>query len=114
MQIGIEKINPTIAVIHLTGRMDVESSPAVRQTLMELADQGFSNLVVDLSQVDFMDSSGLSALVTGMKTLRKINGVLSLCGPNTQIRTTLRLTMLDMIFPVFDTVDQALGSSPSN
>ena len=113
MQIPIEKINPTTAIVRLSGRMDVESSPAVRQTLLELAGQGFTNLIVDLTQVDFMDSSGLSALVTGMKVLRKSNGVLSLCGPNSQIRTVLHLTMLDNVFAVFDDLDQALGNPPS-
>jgi anti-anti-sigma factor len=90
--------------------MDVESSPDVRQAILELVEQGVTSLVVDLKGVDFMDSSGLSALVTGMKALQKASGAIRICHANAQIRTALRLTMLDRILPVKESVAAALDS----
>jgi anti-sigma B factor antagonist len=108
MQIQTEFLSPSKAILRPTGRMDVESSPSVRQAILDLAGQGITALVVDLSQVDFMDSSGLSALVSGMKTLRKSGGRLSICNANAQIRTALRLTMLDRVFPIYENTAKAL------
>jgi anti-anti-sigma factor len=106
-----QKIPPSKAVVRPSGRMDVGYSPNVRQTILDIADQGVNTVIVDLSLVEFMDSSGLSALVSGMKTLRKAGGMLSLCSANSQIRTALRLTMLDRVFPMFEDINQALLAS---
>lgn len=108
MQIQTEFLPAPRAILRPSGRMDVESSSSVRQAILDLASQGITALVVDLAQVDFMDSSGLSALVSGMKTLRKSGGMLSICNANAQIRTALRLTMLDRVFPVYENTAKAL------
>lgn len=112
MNIQSQVLSPSQAVLSPAGRMDVESSPAVREAILSLANQGILHLVVDLDRVDFMDSSGLSALVSGMKALRHNGGLLAICNANPQIRTALRLTMLDRVFPVHENVEkafQALG-----
>jgi anti-anti-sigma factor len=108
MQIQIQQITPTRAIIRPDGRMDVESAPAVKMALANAARDGLRAVVVDLSLVEFMDSSGLSALVSGMKALRKEGGALTICNANAQIRTALRLTMLDRVFPVYENLDKAL------
>ena len=110
MQIKIEQPAKDKAILHPIGRMDVESSPIVRQTILDMVEQNIGTIVVDLSQVEFMDSSGLSALVSGMKALRRIDGRLNICNANAQIRTALRLTMLDRVLPVYDNPDNALNS----
>jgi len=110
MQIKIDHPTKDKAVLYPIGRMDVESSPGVRQTILDMVDQNINKVVVDLSQVEFMDSSGLSALVSGMKALRRKEGKLNICNANAQIRTALRLTMLDRVLPVFDSLDEALNS----
>jgi anti-sigma B factor antagonist len=92
MQIKSERISPLQAIIHPAGRMDVESSPVVRQAILDFVDSGVKYVVIDLLQVEFMDSSGLSALVSGMKALRRSGGLLTVCQANAQIRTALRLT----------------------
>ena len=108
MQIKIEQLNKDKAVLQPIGRMDIESSPTMRQAILDMVEQNIRTVVIDLSQVEFMDSSGLSALVSGMKALRRIDGKLNLCNANAQIRTALRLTMLDRVLPAFDSIDQAL------
>ena len=111
MQIKSEQVSPHQAVIYPSGRIDVESSPAVRQKIHDLVDGGVKYLVVDLSQVEFMDSSGLSALVSGMKALRRVGGLLTICHANAQIRTALRLTMLDRVFPVYEDIPAAFEAA---
>ena len=106
MQIKTEHPAPSEAIIRPNGRMDIESSAAVRQILLDMATKGIKAVVVDLSGVQFMDSSGLSVLVSGMKALRKNGGMLGICNANPQIRTALRLTMLDRVFPVHEDVEK--------
>lgn len=108
MQIKIEQLDKDKAVLRPIGRMDIESSPTMRQAILDMVEQNIQTVVIDLSQVEFMDSSGLSALVSGMKALRRIDGKLNICNANAQIRTALRLTMLDRVLPAFDSIDQAL------
>ena len=110
MQIKIDRPTEDKAILRPIGRMDVESSPTVRQAILDMVEQNISTIVVDLSQVEFMDSSGLSALISGMKALRRIEGRLNICNANAQIRTALRLTMLDRVLPVYDSLDMALHS----
>ncbi|HWQ83314.1 MAG TPA: STAS domain-containing protein [Anaerolineales bacterium] len=114
MQIKSELISPHQAVLYPTGRMDVESSAAVRQAILDLVDSGVRYLVVDLVQVEFMDSSGLSALVSGMKALRRSSGMLTICQANAQIRTALRLTMLDRVFPIYEDIPAALEAAETD
>lgn len=109
--IKTDLLSPTQAVLTPSGRMDVESSPAVRQAIMDAWNKGAKTIIIDLGEVEFMDSSGLSALVSGMKALRKTGSQLSICNANAQVRTAMRLTMLDRVFLVFDSVADALAKA---
>lgn len=99
MDIHSEQAGPRQAVLRPVGRLDAETSPHLREAIHDLAARLMQEVVIDLGQVEFMDSSGLSALVSGMKALRKNGGKLAICRPNGQIKTALRLTMLDRVFP---------------
>ena len=111
MRIKTDLPSATQAVLTPSGRMDVESSPAVRQAIMNAWNKGVKIVIINLSEVEFMDSSGLSALVSGMKALRKTGGQLCICNANAQVRTAMRLTMLDRVFPIFDSIAEALGNT---
>ena len=78
---------------------------------MDAWNKGAKTIIIDLGEVEFMDSSGLSALVSGMKALRKTGSQLSICNANAQVRTAMRLTMLDRVFLVFDSVADALAKA---
>ena len=66
-------------------------------------------LRLDLIEVDFIDSSGLSALVSGLKALRERDGRMHLSQPQPQARTALRLTLLDRVFSIFPSLEQAVN-----
>lgn len=108
MKIEIERPREKKIVVIPHGRVDVQTAPALKKQLRDLVDADGLTIIVDLNQVDFIDSSGLSALVSGLKSLREREGTLHVCQPNPQARTALRLTLLDRVFSIFPTLDQAL------
>jgi anti-sigma B factor antagonist len=108
MKIELEHPSPEQVVVRPTGRIDVETAPALRENLKQIAENTPTLVVVDLKEVDFIDSSGLSALVSGLKALRQGGGSICLSRPHPQALTALRLTLLDRVFPIFPSVDEAL------
>ncbi len=108
MNIELERPNSEQVIVRPQGRVDVESAPSLRENLKTIAETSPKLVVVDLKGVDFIDSSGLSALVSGLKALRQSGGSISLSRPHPQALTALRLTLLDRVFPIFPSVEEAL------
>jgi anti-anti-sigma factor len=108
MKIEIDRSDSDKVVLRPIGRVDVETAPTLRDELKEVAAGSPILVVVDLMEVEFIDSSGLSALVSGLKALRKEGGSISLSRPHPQALTALRLTLLDRVFPIFPSVEEAL------
>lgn len=104
----------SIEVVELTGRLDVVSSNDLRETLGRHIAAGRTKLVVDLSRVDFVDSSGLAALVRAMKRARQNGGDVRVVRPRRKdaIRV-FELTTFDKIFTMGDSVE-ALSQGWSN
>jgi anti-anti-sigma factor len=96
-----------VELLYLSGRLDALSSPAVRATLQELIEQGRRKIVLDLEAVPFIDSSGLAALVSGLRLARHHGGNIALSGAQAQAQTVFRLTMLDRIFSIHPTAAAA-------
>ncbi len=108
MNIEVKYFDNNHVIVTPCGRLDIETASELRERLKELAGDGPSLIVVDLQSVDFIDSSGLSALVSGMKAIRQEGGLISLSRPHPQALTALRLTLLDRVFPIFPSVEEAL------
>jgi anti-sigma B factor antagonist len=108
MNIEVERQTSGYVVVTPGGRVDVDSAPDLKDILRRVAEDGPLLVVVDLAEVDFIDSSGLSALVSGLKALRQHGGSISLSKPHPQALTALRLTMLDRVFPIYPSVSEAL------
>jgi anti-sigma B factor antagonist len=83
------------------GRLDAITAPQIKARLKELVAVGHRQLVVDLVDVSFIDSSGLSALVAGFKAAREVGGTLKLAGLNEQTRTAFQLSRLDRVFEFY-------------
>lgn len=96
-----------LVVLAPQGRFDMVSAPAVKARIDELAVGGDVRIVIDLQGVGFMDSSGLGALIGGLKTARQAGGDVRIAHPGEQVRAVLRLTNLDRILAPYDTVDEA-------
>jgi anti-sigma B factor antagonist len=101
LEIRRESLSGQRAVLALEGRLDALTALELKEEIRGRVDAGQAQLIVDLSGVPFIDSSGLAALVSGLKATRQAGGALKLVGLNEQARTVLRLTKLDRIFALY-------------
>lgn len=96
-------------VVRVAGEVDVYTAPTLREELYTLIDGGDTSLVVDLTDVSFMDSTGLGVLVGALKRIRTLGGALHLVIDQEKVLKVFRITALDQVFPIHATVDAALG-----
>ena len=99
--------NAQLTVIRPQGRLDMQSAPELRQELAQLAAGGQQRMVLDLEGVGFMDSSGLGAIISGLKAARQTGGDLRIAGANEQVRLVLQLTSLDRVLHRYHSVEEA-------
>jgi len=97
-------------VISIVGSLDALSAPEAIQFMLDQVEAGCNHLILDLSQVDFMSSAGLRALLVVLKECRYQGGDLRLVGPNPAIANILKITGFIGVMQVFDDVEQAVGS----
>lgn len=96
-------------VVSLSGTLDAWSEPATRDALKAILGEGRNRLVLDLSRVRRIDSSGLSALISVLKSARSAQGDVVLLSPSPAVVSVLRLTRLDQILEAFDDEAAALA-----
>jgi anti-sigma B factor antagonist len=99
-----------VVVLALRGRLTVGESPALRERVNQFAASGQNRVVMDLSQVEYIDSTGLGNLVIYYTSLKKGGGALKLVNPNKRNIELLLLTKLHTIFEVFTDVQDAVNS----
>jgi len=95
-------------IIHLAGDLDLESAPALTAELSKQL--GARPVLLDLDRIEFMDSSGLGALVGAHKEAVASGGALLLAAPGPRVQRILKVTKLNEVFAVYETVDQAVAS----
>ncbi|MDA8287513.1 MAG: STAS domain-containing protein [Actinomycetota bacterium] len=97
------------SVVSAEGEVDVSTAPALRQRLYELPES--AKVVVDLSEVTFLDSTGLGVLVAALKRVRESDagGDLRLVVTRPQVSKVLEVTGLSTVFSVFPSLDEALA-----
>ena len=96
------------AVVTVRGEVDLATSPRLRDTLVDLTDADDPNVVVDLDDVGFIDSTGIGVLVGGVKRARSHGGDLSLVCTQRRILKVLEITGLLQVFTVHRSLDDAL------
>jgi anti-sigma B factor antagonist len=97
-------------VFDLSGSLDLATAPTVRAALIEAAERGDHRIVVDLNRVEFLDSTGLGALIGAQRRAKEGGGEIRLAVPDGQILRLLRITGLLKIFGVYPTLDDALAA----
>lgn len=103
-----------VACLTFVGRLDARSREAVKTYLHEVLVGPSTFLILDLSQVPFIDSSGLSALVSGLRVARESRKELLLVGLSKQAQMVFDLTMMDRVFSIFPSQELALESIGSS
>jgi anti-sigma B factor antagonist len=95
-------------LVRLNGDLEMESAPAVTAELKLLV--GPRPLVIDLSGVDFIDSSGLGVLIGAHKASAALGGALVVAGPGPRVQKIFRITKLNKVFTVHETLAEAVAS----
>lgn len=112
MKVQSETRTVAVEIISLTGRLDALEAGGLRDVLGNLVAAGTIQIVVDLSDVEFVDSAGLAALVKGMKDARSAGGDLRLVrSQNSDAQRVFSLTKFDKVFEMADDLDELLGSA---
>jgi anti-sigma B factor antagonist len=110
MNLRVETRTPRegVAVIALSGEADVYTSPRIKQEIVDLLNNGTTKLVVDLTSVEYLDSTGLGVLIGGLKRARERDGDLKLICDNLRILRIFEITGLTKIFDIYRSESDAL------
>jgi anti-sigma B factor antagonist len=105
------EVNPGkhLAIIRLEGELDAYTSETVRETVIGLVRDGYTQLLFDLGKLSYLDSSGLGVLVGALKRVREREGDLVLVVDNPRLLRLFELTGLEKIFNMVSTRQEALG-----
>ena len=112
-KISDEEIDDQTHVISLGGEIDLYTAPEFKERMVELTEGGKKNIVVDLSEATFIDSTTLGVLVCGVKRLRPSGGGLALVCTDQNITKIFEITGLDRVFSIQGSREDALASFSS-
>ena len=98
-------------VLPLEGEIDLHVSPRVAISLAQMTQKKLDPLVVDLSRVTYIDSSGLAVLIEAMQHIQEYGGKFALAALQENVRSIFEIARLDQVFRIFPDVDAALATS---
>lgn len=96
-------------VVPLKGEIDLHVSPTVTSTLNDVIDKKPERMVVDLSEVSYIDSAGLAALIQAMQKVESYGGKFMLAGLQETVRSIFEISRLDQVFQIFPDAAAALA-----
>lgn len=108
MEISLEHIDEQRLVIRLHGRLDLVSARGLRSCVAGAVERGTARIVVDLTDVEFIDSSGVGALIGGLRQTRENAGELRIAGAGAQVTEVLSITTIDRIMRPYQSAEEAL------
>lgn len=97
-----------VQILACLGRMDAQVSGVLKERIQELLDKGSANLVLDLEGLDFLDSSGLGALVSCLRRVREKKGEIKLAGLRPEVRSIFDITRVSRLFDISENVSDAV------
>ena len=110
MNISVRRVDKA-TILDVSGNVDMSNSPEVRKALLrELRDNSASRVVLNLTSVAYIDSSGVASLVEGLKASRESGSRFVLFGLSESAREVLKISRLLKLFEVYDDEEQALTS----
>jgi len=101
-----------VPILDVAGEVDSYNAPRLRERMVALIDEGTPNLVINMTGVEYIDSTGLGTLVAALKRATEKGGTLSLICPNEQIYKVFHITGLVKVFPIHKNEREALGAPP--
>lgn len=110
MKIHTKVLGDGVAVLKLEGKLNMVSAPHLREEVHSCVTAGNNHVAIDLNDVDFMDSSGLGALINGLKATRQAGGDLRIACPSEQVKMVLQLTNIDRVLKAYDSAESAFSA----
>lgn len=107
MELDIDHRGDGVAVVRPRGRLNMVAARSLKKTLATLVGEGRTRIVVDLAETSFLDSSGLGALIGGLKSARQAGGDLRIARPTPEVLTVFQLTNMDKVLRPRPDVDSA-------
>lgn len=101
---------PAKEILTLSGEIDLHRSPEVKEALGVLVQRQVPSILIDLSAVDYIDSSGLAVLIEGFQRVTAYGGKLGLFGLQEKVRGIFEVARLDQVFQIFPDEASALAS----
>lgn len=111
LPVKVDSVSPGQVVVTPSGELDAYVAADLRETFHRVIEEGASLLVVDLSDIPFMDSSALGALVGALRRMRERGGELRVLLPRTAARRIFEVTALDQVLAGYGSVEEALAGS---
>jgi anti-anti-sigma factor len=102
-----------ITILQAQGRLDSTSAPDMDRCMSKLIDGGAMQVFIDLSGLEYVSSAGLRVLLSAAKRIKQAQGKLALASPSPQVRQVFNMAGFSSILPIFETIDDALGSCTS-
>lgn len=99
-----------IAILNLIGKLDINTTAPLEAKIQEVIDGGKSNIVMNLSDLDFIASSGLRVLLVAGKKLKTASGKLVLCALQDHVKEVFEISGFTMLFSIYATQNEAVGS----
>jgi anti-anti-sigma factor len=106
---GSREVRDNYQIFRLTGLLDAFSEPAFKKVVGKCIDDGPANIILDLSAIDFVDSSGLGVLVQMAKKTQSLEGTLQIIS-NPRVTQTVKLVRLEQFLALKPSVEAALES----
>ena len=107
MKYTVDKKEQYVIFTLLEDKLDTSISPQLKSELLTVNAEGYKNLVLDMSQVKYTDSSGLSALLVGNRTFGEDGGIFLNAAPQEHVLKLIKISMLDKVLKVVDSQEAA-------
>ena len=110
MEISVSEIKPGITRISLSGRFDAEGVTHIRVQFLAAAEAKARLVIVEMSGVSFMASTGIRLLLLGAKSLKATGGKLVVAGPKDNVAYPMTISGVDTVVPIYSSVEKAIAS----
>lgn len=114
MQLETQMQNDRVVIAVKEARLDAHNSSELKDRILRTLEEGGRRFVVDLAEVNFIDSSGLGALLSGYKNATQRSGTFILAGLQPRVRSMFELTRLNRVFEIYPRLQEAISSQGPN
>ena len=109
MDFNIENRNNSTLIQVQTEKLDTHIAPALKSELVLVSGKGEKNIILDLEQCQYCDSSGLSAILVANRLCKNAGGTFVLCGLNDAVERLITISQLDTVLNITTSVDDAVS-----